>query len=645
MSAAAKPEDSLAQEYQSIFDLQLKMKERDTPANFGELLIQHRGKNENVDTRRYVCLSDETDVMDCWHLLHECWKLKRPSLVLSVTGSAAQLQLEPWMRDRFQRGLATAVACSEAWVITGGTESGVINLVGEALGPKSTYPSHSKGRSPLIGVVPWMALSRDHRDAMHSKPRSDQLRGRFSKSGRIWPSPAPRPPLKPVELTARRDPAAEQGGLWLEPNHTHFMLVDDGAVEGQVYGEIPFRSELEQCCAQQQSVPLIIIVIQGGEGTFKTAAAALQNDCQAIFVRDSGGCAELVANFVAPLLQLEMEQVTKKDGTRKRLITERLAEFMPELKRHFQDMDAMKLNTAKDHLMKICMHLERINLFSFQQQRHLRAGRKTSTRPFDQVILNCFVQSSKIKTERSEQEEMLSRRVPKPLGAWQVMHTKCLKNHPKYEASRSAVPDGQVSWEVTMDDYKPPTYTHNSVLVDSQTGCSPHWADPKHPAEVPGLWEKRVTFWTTRPFSEPRRLSLTEARIEKDPDALDAPRNPMGRTGLKGRGLLGKWGPNQAVDPIVTRFHPKTGVLQLAAVLRVDTGEWAIPGGMRDQEGETEVDTMWREFNEEAWEANGTDTETQAACQKLFKGGGFFVYCGYVEWAAGFEPLPTCPPA
>lgn len=32
------------------------------------------------------------------------------------------------------------------------------------------------------------------------------------------------------------------------------------------------------------------------------------------------------------------------------------------------------------------------------------------------------------------------------------------------------------------------------------------------------------------------------------------PLNPKGRTGLKGRGVLGKWGPNHAADPIVTRW-------------------------------------------------------------------------------------------
>lgn len=32
------------------------------------------------------------------------------------------------------------------------------------------------------------------------------------------------------------------------------------------------------------------------------------------------------------------------------------------------------------------------------------------------------------------------------------------------------------------------------------------------------------------------------------------PINPAGRTGLTGRGILGKWGPNHAADPLVTRW-------------------------------------------------------------------------------------------
>lgn len=32
------------------------------------------------------------------------------------------------------------------------------------------------------------------------------------------------------------------------------------------------------------------------------------------------------------------------------------------------------------------------------------------------------------------------------------------------------------------------------------------------------------------------------------------PLNPIGRTGIQGRGVLGRWGPNHAADPIITRW-------------------------------------------------------------------------------------------
>lgn len=32
------------------------------------------------------------------------------------------------------------------------------------------------------------------------------------------------------------------------------------------------------------------------------------------------------------------------------------------------------------------------------------------------------------------------------------------------------------------------------------------------------------------------------------------PQNPIGRTGIRGRGILGRWGPNHAADPVVTRW-------------------------------------------------------------------------------------------
>ena len=47
------------------------------------------------------------------------------------------------------------------------------------------------------------------------------------------------------------------------------------------------------------------------------------------------------------------------------------------------------------------------------------------------------------------------------------------------------------------------------------------------------------------------------------------------------RGLLGCWGPNHAVDPIVTKCHPtRPGMLQVVAMKRADTGGWGLPGAL-----------------------------------------------------------------
>jgi ADP-ribose pyrophosphatase len=60
--------------------------------------------------------------------------------------------------------------------------------------------------------------------------------------------------------------------------------------------------------------------------------------------------------------------------------------------------------------------------------------------------------------------------------------------------------------------------------------------------------------------------------------------NPIGRTGLQGRGALSAWGPNHAADPIVTRIDDD-GRLQVAVGVRTDvTGDkLALPGGYIDK--------------------------------------------------------------
>lgn len=77
------------------------------------------------------------------------------------------------------------------------------------------------------------------------------------------------------------------------------------------------------------------------------------------------------------------------------------------------------------------------------------------------------------------------------------------------------------------------------------------------------------------------------------------PCNPFAPTGIGGRGLLGKWGPNHAADPVVITLDTQRNIYQLLVIERSDTpGIYALPGGMQDT-NECFSKTVIRELKEE----------------------------------------------
>ena len=179
------------------------------------------------------------------------------------------------------------------------------------------------------------------------------------------------------------------------------------------------------------------------------------------------------------------------------------------------------------------------------------------------------------------------------------------QQNPRYP-QRFAVSDDQVPWTTPFPEYAPAAFN-----VDFR-GAS--WADPPDPRAIPDL-QARLTH---------------EDALTIDP-ATGAPVNPVGRTGLCGRGMLGRWGPNHAADPIVTRYEPISGELQFVAIQRTDTGAWALPGGMVDP-GESVSLTLKREFTEETGNLTGDLAQRQRAlADELFGAGGVTVFSGYVD--------------
>lgn len=159
---------------------------------------------------------------------------------------------------------------------------------------------------------------------------------------------------------------------------------------------------------------------------------------------------------------------------------------------------------------------------------------------------------------------------------------------------RFSVSNEKVSWSVSFSKYAPVAYTEKFVKTE------PFWAD------------KNAQLSTNKYNQVDGKVSRVsfEGLYEVEPGTF-LPLNPRGRTGMTERGLLGRFGPNHAADPVVARFKRSDAngkivldangkqQIEFVAIKRKDNGQWAIPGGMVEP-GDTVSLTLKKEFGEEA---------------------------------------------
>lgn len=126
--------------------------------------------------------------------------------------------------------------------------------------------------------------------------------------------------------------------------------------------------------------------------------------------------------------------------------------------------------------------------------------------------------------------------------ALKLLHTKCRGPYPGASQTRSTVPDQQVSWQVAYPEYAPTSYTAPVVA------SGPVWADKDFLTDKEAAGAVK---WNAVDGKIDRRSFEGEYELNEH----GVPKNPLGRTGMVGRGLLGRFGPNHAADPIVTRYE------------------------------------------------------------------------------------------
>jgi len=161
-------------------------------------------------------------------------------------------------------------------------------------------------------------------------------------------------------------------------------------------------------------------------------------------------------------------------------------------------------------------------------------------------------------------------------------HLKIRGERPASYPPRLRILIDEAPWGIECPDYAPPYHVDPSVLENDSSQKAGGWADPEDIAKVQESAEQEPT---THQDEAGRQL------------------NPRGRTGITGRGLLGKWGPNNMVSAVVTRVDDAIGKLDIILGRIGENGVFSLPKGFVAA-GETFDDAMARVLSHEiGWQA------------------------------------------
>ncbi|GAA53128.1 transient receptor potential cation channel subfamily M member 2 [Clonorchis sinensis] len=173
-------------------------------------------------------------------------------------------------------------------------------------------------------------------------------------------------------------------------------------------------------------------------------------------------------------------------------------------------------------------------------------------------------------------------------------------NFEKYPGMRMNVPPERMAWTTEYPDYFAYDACEEVLLYPSEDAHDGENFTHGNADFAFKLSEnlRGINFNQYDPHAKIRRQSLL-GRYRLDP-TTGAPLNPMGRTGLLGKGLLPRWGPNHSIVICITRWSrdPRTGnqvtrsnrgVLQYIALER--TKRLCIPWYLTDHSNRCELDT------------------------------------------------------
>ncbi|XP_070579637.1 transient receptor potential cation channel subfamily M member-like 2 isoform X2 [Ptychodera flava] len=258
--------------------------------SFGEIEFVGFGNITNKKAP-YIRVDKKTEPGILKDLLLGIWKMPRPNMLISVTGGHKNFFFkDERLKILFSKGLFKTALSTGAWLISDGTASGVMKLVGEAI--KEESQGTTENEIVALGITNWNVLN------------NKEVLTNSSPNKGCWPAKYAESELKP-------DKQGNYGvySTILECNHNYFIMVDHGKEDFEV--DTNLRADLLQCIAEKEDagnpeIPVVLVVVNGGYGTIKTVCESLgltkdssrrkrKKGIPMVIIKGSGRAADIIA--------------------------------------------------------------------------------------------------------------------------------------------------------------------------------------------------------------------------------------------------------------------------------------------------------------------------------------------------------------
>ena len=137
-------------------------------------------------------------------------------------------------------------------------------------------------------------------------------------------------------------------------------------------------------------------------------------------------------------------------------------------------------------------------------------------------------------------------------------HLRIRAERPASYPPRQRISIDESPWVLDCEEYNPPYYVAPEVLENDRSVKPDGWADPEKVQAGGHKWNTGTS---------------------KHKDDEGRPLNPRGRTGIAGRGLLGRWGANASVAATFVRTHGDSGFIEILLGGKDEGLDLSLPKG------------------------------------------------------------------